>query len=78
VFTAYMQKNNLFGNSNLITSMSGQVRKDQEAVQSIYQACHRGCAPNDASCKGTCSEKANSSDASKRMSQCTEIVMRFK
>jgi tetratricopeptide (TPR) repeat protein len=78
VFTAYMQKNNLFGNSNLVASMSGQVRKDQEAVQSIYQACLRGCASNDASCKGICSEKANGSDASKRMSRCTEVVMRFK
>jgi tetratricopeptide (TPR) repeat protein len=78
VFTAYMQKNNLFGNSNLIASMSGQVLKDQEAVQSIYKACLRGCAPNDASCRGTCNEKANGSDASKRMSRCTEVVMHFK
>jgi len=78
VFTAYMQKNSLFGNSNLIAAMSGQAGKDQEAVQSTYQACLRGCAANDASCKETCNEKANGSDASKHMSRCTEIVMRFK
>jgi tetratricopeptide (TPR) repeat protein len=78
VFTAYMQKNGLFGNSNLITSMSGQVRKDQEAVRSTYNACLRACAPNDASCRGTCDEKANSSDASKRMLRCTEVVVHFK
>ncbi len=78
VFTAYMQKNSLFGNSNLIAAMSGQVGKDQEAVRSAYQACLRECAPNDASCRGTCNEKANGSNASKRMLRCTEIVMRFK
>jgi tetratricopeptide (TPR) repeat protein len=78
VFTAYMQKNSLFGNSNLIASMSGQVGKDQEAVQSTYQICLRACVPNDAACRGTCSEKANGSDASKRMLRCTGIVMRFK
>jgi hypothetical protein len=78
VFTAYMQKNGLFGNSNLTTAMSGQVGKDQEAVRSTYQACLRGCAPNDASCRGTCNEKANGSDASKRMRQCIEVVTRFK
>ena len=78
VFTAYMEKNSLFGNSNLIEAMSGQVGKDQQAVQSTYRACLRGCAPNDASCRGTCNEKADGSDASKRMLRCTEIVVRFK
>jgi tetratricopeptide (TPR) repeat protein len=42
VFTAYMQKNSLFGNSNLVAAMSRQVGKDQEAVRSTYQACLRG------------------------------------
>jgi tetratricopeptide (TPR) repeat protein len=78
VFTAYMQKNNLFANSNLIAAMSGRVGKDQEAVRSTYQACLRGCAPNDASCKGTCNESANGSDASKRLLRCIEITMSFK
>jgi len=78
VFTAYMQKNGLFGNSNLIASMSGQVRKDQDAVRTTYNACLRGCAPNDASCRGTCNEKANGSDASKRMLRCTKVVVSFK
>jgi hypothetical protein len=58
--------------------MSGQVRKDQEAVSSIYNACLRECPPNDDSCRRTCNEKANGSDAYKRMSHCAEIVASFK
>jgi tetratricopeptide (TPR) repeat protein len=78
VFTAYAQKNGLFTKDpNLIASVSGQVRKDQEAVSSIYNACLRGCPPNDDSCRGTCNEKANGSDANKHMLHCAEIVARF-
>jgi tetratricopeptide (TPR) repeat protein len=77
VFVAYAQRKGLFNNPNLIASMSGQVRKDQEAVSSTYKACHRGCAPNDDSCRSTCNEKANGSDANKHMLHCAEIVTRF-
>jgi hypothetical protein len=78
VFITYMQKHDLTKDSTLIASMSGQVRRDQEAVQSTYQACLRSCAPNDASCKATCNEKADSSDANMRMLRCTEIATQFK
>jgi hypothetical protein len=78
VFVTYAQKNGLFNNRNLIASMSGQVRKEQETVQSIYNACLRACPPNDDSCRRTCNEKANVSDAKKHMLHCAEIVERFK
>jgi hypothetical protein len=79
VFTTYMQKHGLFTkDSTLIASMSGQVRRDQEAVQSTYRACLRDCAPNDASCKATCNEKADSSDANMRMLGCAKIATQFK
>jgi len=77
MFVTYAQKNGLFNNPNLIASMSGQVRKDQEAVSSIYNACLRGCPPNDGSCRGTCNEKANGSDVNKHMLHCAEFVTRF-
>jgi tetratricopeptide (TPR) repeat protein len=79
VFTTYAQEHGLFTKDpNLIKSMSGHVRNDQEAVRSTYSACLRGCAPNDPACRGTCNEKADNSDASKRMLRCAEIVTRFK
>jgi hypothetical protein len=79
VFITYLQKNNLFAKDpTLIASMSGLVRREQEAVQSTRSACLRSCAPNDAACRGTCNEKANGSDANVRMQRCAEIVMRFK
>jgi tetratricopeptide (TPR) repeat protein len=78
VFLGYMQKQNLFAKQSLVASMSGQVRKDQEAVQSTYSACLRACKPNDASCKAACDKKANDSDASVRMQSCAESVARFK
>jgi len=79
VFTTYAQEHGLFTKDpNLIKSMSGRVRKDQEAVRSIYNACLRGCAPNDSSCSRTCDEKANISDASKHMLHCAQLVIRFK
>jgi len=78
VFVAYMQKNGLFTDSNLVKSMSGQVQKDQEAVQSNYRACLRTCAPNDPSCRKTCNETANSIDANRRMLHCADIVAGFK
>lgn len=78
VFITYAQKNGLFTNSKLIASMSGQVRKDQEAVSSIYNGCLRGCPPNDDSCRAACNDKANGSDAYKHMLHCAEIVTRFK
>jgi hypothetical protein len=78
VFVTYAQKNGLFNKRDLIASMSGQVRKEQETVQRTYNACLRGCLPNDGACKRTCNEKANVSDAKKHMLHCAEIVERFK
>jgi osmotically-inducible protein OsmY len=78
VFTDYLQKNGLFGNSTLIASMSGQASKDQQAVQTAYRTCLRGCTPNDASCKVSCNSTAENSDANKRVLRCAEIVAQFK
>jgi tetratricopeptide (TPR) repeat protein len=79
VFATYLQRRNLFAKDpNSIASMSGQVRKDQEAVHDTYSACLRACAPNDASCKGACDKQANSSDANMRMQRCSDLVVNFK
>jgi tetratricopeptide (TPR) repeat protein len=74
-FVTYAQEHGLFTKDPaMIASMSAQVHKDQEAVQSTYRACLRGCTADDGSCKKTCREKAESSDASMRMLHCGEIV----
>jgi tetratricopeptide (TPR) repeat protein len=77
VYLAYLTSRNLITtNASMIASQS--VHKDQEAVQDIYRACLRGCVTPDNACKKTCSEKADGSDASKRMLRCREIVDNFK
>lgn len=79
VFATYMQKRNLFAKDpNTVASMSGRVRKDQEAVHDTYSACLRACAPNDLSCKSACDKQANSSDANMRMQRCSDVVASFK
>lgn len=81
VFMAYLERNGLLNMRNkpeLILQMSGEVRKDQQEMQTTYTGCLRGCAPNDASCKKTCDDKANGSEASKRMNRCSEVAGRFK
>jgi tetratricopeptide (TPR) repeat protein len=78
-FTSYLQKRDLFTKApNVIASMSGRVRGDQEAVHSTYNACLRGCAPNDASCRRACDESADKSEASRRMLRCADVVVGFK
>jgi tetratricopeptide (TPR) repeat protein len=56
-----------------------EARPDDQNVlfERTYKACQRGCAPNDDSCRSTCNEKANGSDANKHMLHCAEIVTRF-
>jgi tetratricopeptide (TPR) repeat protein len=79
VFMSYLQGHGLLNKlATEFAPMSAQVRKDQETVQSTYRACLRGCAPDDASCKSTCNQKADSSDASMRMLRCGEVVTNFK
>jgi tetratricopeptide (TPR) repeat protein len=78
-FVNYLQKRDLFTKSpNIVASMSGRVRGDQEAVHSTYNACLRGCAPNNAACKQACDENADKSEASKRMLRCADIIAGFK
>jgi tetratricopeptide (TPR) repeat protein len=77
VYLAYATRRNLIGtNASMIASQG--VRKDQEAVQDIYRSCLRACLTPDNSCKKACSERADGSDASKRMLRCREVVGNFK
>jgi tetratricopeptide (TPR) repeat protein len=77
VYLAYLTSRNLVtSNASMMASQS--VRKDQEAVQDIYRACLRACVTPDNACRKTCNEKADGSDASRRMLRCREIVGNFK
>jgi tetratricopeptide (TPR) repeat protein len=78
VFATYVLTHDLFAKDrNMMVTMSGQVRTDQEAVHDTYSACMRGCAPNDASCKSVCDQQANNSDANRRMQRCSDMVVNF-
>jgi tetratricopeptide (TPR) repeat protein len=77
-FVTYAQKNGLFNNSGLISSMSGQVREDQETVQKVYRACLRACVPNDETCHQNCNDSAMATDAHRHMQHCAEIAASFK
>ena len=64
--------------TQLVASISNEVRKDQQAVSDTYSACLRLCKPDDESCKNSCDAKANASAASKRMLRCEQMAADFK
>ncbi len=63
---------------NNLMAMSSAAGEDQKAVYSIYTSCLRQCIPLSIPCKLACSDKASSSESSKRMLECSNIAGNFK
>jgi hypothetical protein len=78
VYLAYVERHSLLKNTKVNGTASALLRQDQAAVQDAYRTCLRGCSATDNACKATCNEKANASDASKRMLRCRDLATNFK
>jgi tetratricopeptide (TPR) repeat protein len=79
VFLNYLKNHKLLEEkTQLVASVSTEVRKDQQAVSDTYSACLRLCKPDDPSCKNACDSKANASAPSKRMLRCEQVAADFK
>jgi tetratricopeptide (TPR) repeat protein len=62
----------------LVASISQKVGRDQQAVTDLYTSCLRLCKPSDPACKAACDDRANKSDANRRMLACEEVAARLK
>jgi hypothetical protein len=80
VFIDYLKRRGLLDRAkiHLIESISADAQRDEQAVADTYSSCLRLCKPNDPSCKNTCDSKSTTSDPSKRMLRCDQVVSSFK
>jgi len=81
IFMSYLTRRGFLEGAkdlSLITTMSAEVRKDQQAVAALYQSCVRQCAQPDFACRSACDTKANASDPNRRMLRCHDRTSEFK
>jgi hypothetical protein len=75
IFIGYLQQHGLLSQKSdlgVIKTTSAKASDDQRAVQETYRDCLRTCSGE--SCKKSCNEAAEASEASQRMKQCDRVA----